>query len=734
MNINKIRFPLYLLLALTFLLDSCQKPSDTLIIQTREDFPQLDFALSEISSACQERDIGLVKGKNDIHKGIKLNFILDTTLGFESYRIAFENDFINIRGGDPNGLMYAGLELADWIRLEKDLGQITTIEASPYIKYRGLRYNIPLDARTPSYDDTGDAAQKNIATVWDLDYWKEYLDRMAKYRYNLLTFWNLHPYPSWVQLEDYPDVALENVCKYKGQVDKNTHMKWKGEGNQDPDSLEVIIEMSMDEKIAFWKSVFQYAQDRGIDIYIFHWNVFVNGAEGKHGIEWKQDNPVTVDYIRQSVKQFLLTYPNIKGIGVTAGEHINRDLQGKYATENWMWLTYGQGIMDAKKEKPDLEARFIFRRHWSDLDDIMEAFKEYEGKFETSFKYSRARMYSSTSPPWFDKIYRETVEKSGIPCWLNVRNDDIFTFRWGDPEYARDYILNMPRDLSPGFYMGPDGYVWGREHISKNSSEPRQLDIDKHWYRFMIWGRTAYNPNISEQFFIEQIKQRFPGVNSVKLYNTWTCTSDIISLVDKIHFRQNDAQFLPSGCFDKSGFHDVNDFIAIGAMPEQGVCSIAEYALNPEECEGMTPFDVAEELDRCSEKLISGSASIDPSGNEELEETLSDLKALGLLGKYYALKIRGATRLAQYRVHGDEADKEKAIDNLSKAVSAWQSYSEAANALYTPQLMARTQRLDWDGQLEHVKKDVEIARSAEHNQEVKVRDDNKLWNRDRRRF
>ena len=54
----------------------------------------------------------------------------------------------------------------------------------------------------------------------------------------------------------------------------------------------------------------------------------------------------------------------------------------------------------------------------------------------------------------------------GRQTWLTVRNDDIYTFRLGDPAYARDYILHMPGpDKMAGFYMGPDGYFWGREFL-----------------------------------------------------------------------------------------------------------------------------------------------------------------------------------------------------------------------------------------------------------------------------
>jgi len=715
---------------------SCQRSPlpGSLDIRYEDKNPQLAFAVEQITMACDS--MGISYSINEPVKGSAclLVFEIDTDLGSESYAIAQEEGRILVTGGDATGLMYAGIDLAEAIRLEKDLQRIE-ISNTPYLKYRGLRFNIPLDARTPSYDDTGDAAQDNIATVWDFGFWKRYLDQMALNRYNLLTLWNLHPYPSWVKVPEYPDVALDNVCQYNKPIYRNTDMRWREENVQDPDNLEVIIEMTIDEKIAFWKKVFGYAEDRGIDIYLFHWNVFVNGAQGKHGIEWSQQSDVTIDYIRKSVKAMLLTYPNIKGIGVTAGEHINRDLEGKYKTENWMWHTYGKGVMDAKAERPDLDVRFIFRKHWSQLDEIAEAFEDYPSEIETSFKYSRARMYSSTAPPWFDKIYRADVEKHGTPCWLNVRNDDIFVFRWGNPEYAAEYLQNIPYDLTPGFYMGPDGYVWGKDFTSINPAHRDRLEVDKHWYRFRIWGRMAYDPDLGPGYWQEQLRIRYPGVDAVRLYETWKATSEIISLTDKIHFRQNDYQFLPEGCIDRPrGFHDVDFFIRVAAMPLQGVISIADYAKSVDQEDGITPFDISDMLDASADSLLEGARTIDPAGNEELKETLGDFKALAYLGKYYARKVRGATYTAMYRWAGDNAHKTNAVAVLEEAVEMWEQYAETAASLYTPQLFARTRTLDWHAILEDVRRDVEIARQAEYGQPVEVEFDNILWSRDSARL
>ena len=91
-------------------------------------------------------------------------------------------------------------------------------DRNPYMSMRGTKFNIPLDLRTPSYSDMSDSAQQNIATVWDFDFWRAYLDKLARDRYNFVSLWNLHPFPSMVQVPEYPDVALNDVWRSKIHV------------------------------------------------------------------------------------------------------------------------------------------------------------------------------------------------------------------------------------------------------------------------------------------------------------------------------------------------------------------------------------------------------------------------------------------------------------------------------------------------------------------------------------
>jgi hypothetical protein len=77
-----------------------------------------------------------------------------------------------VLGVDPAGAMYGGLDVAEAIR-EGRLSAVQSSDHEPYIARRGLKFNIPLDARTPSYSDASDSAQQNIPEVWSMEFWQQ---------------------------------------------------------------------------------------------------------------------------------------------------------------------------------------------------------------------------------------------------------------------------------------------------------------------------------------------------------------------------------------------------------------------------------------------------------------------------------------------------------------------------------------------------------------------------------
>ncbi|MDX2429439.1 MAG: hypothetical protein QNK35_00810, partial [Bacteroides sp.] len=463
-------------------------------------------------------------------------------------RITREDDLVTYwaLGADISGTMYAGLALAETIAQDGPEG-IEETDSQPYIRKRGLKINVPLDARTPAYADCGDAAQQNMLVMWDMDFWKEHLDAMARNRFNTITMWNAHPFPSLVKVPDYPDVALDDVKiadidwlewfpKYAGRGGAN------GVTQEILDNLETIKHISIEEKTDFWREVMQYAHDRGIEFHIITWNIFVWGSDGKYGITDSVKNQVTIDYLRKSVRSLFESYPLLAGIGVTAGEHMKGLTPDE--KEQWLWQSYGLGVMDAKKAFPGRPIRFIHRHWMSEIPDITKHFEGFDEdvQFDFSYKYVKARLYANTDPGFVDDILSKAPE--GTKWWWNLRNDDIFYFRWGDPDYVREFIRNLPpAEQTEGFHMGSDGYVWGREFVSTEPESPRQLEIEKHWYRFMLWGRLGYDPTLSNAVFEKAMQHRFPGKPTRALQQVWARASRIIPAVNRFHWHDWDFQW-----------------------------------------------------------------------------------------------------------------------------------------------------------------------------------------------
>jgi hypothetical protein len=615
-------------------------------------------------------------------------------------------------GGDAAGAMYAGLDLAEAIRIAGSLDGVGDRQTAPRIARRGIKFNIPLDARTPSYSDDSTSAQANIAEMWNLAFWTRFLDEMARHRYNLLSLWSLSPFPSLVKVPEYPNVALADVKRKTGPLWDAT---LQGRGMYDPAwELETLAAMTIDEKIAFWRRVMEHARDRGIEVCLFTWNTFVYGTEGSgYDITASLDNPVTKDYVRRSVRALFNTYPLLTTIGITSGENMGDERSGVDAKERWLWETYGLGVSDAVADaadpaspfyRPGRVIRVIHRAHQSDLRAIVRHFDQLPGydapdsSLSFSFKYSQAHMHSSTRPlfifqnGWFDSI------PPGKQTWLTVRNDDMYYMRWGDPGYVRAYLTSLP-DLSTiaGFYMGPDGFTWGRDVLSAEPETPRQLVIEKMWYSFLLWGRLAYDPSLPDSFFEQVIGTRFPEVPRTDLFAAWTAVSKILPLMTRLYWGDLDFQWYPEASWSRDGFATVQDLIdpkydPMGATEDGQLPRImgVKAFVDGEARDGrLTPLDVAAALDGFAETGLRRVERLTAGTDKELRLTLGDVRAMAWLGHYYAAKIRGAVELYRFQRHGSREAHGEARRHLQAASAHWRRYADIWSAQYVGQVLTR---------------------------------------------
>lgn len=693
---------------------------------------QIQFAVGEIRDALAKKGYGFtvhgvsqIKQVKDQENAIILLSISDRSnvqvvqgLGINNYEEVKSEGFIIHRrnesdktiwilGKDDAGVMYGGLEVAELINV-RGIDAIRNQIQNPHMKVRGSKFNIPLDVRTPTYTEPCDAAQKNLAEMWNFDFWKEYIDNMARYRYNTISLWNMHPFPSMVKVPEYPNVALNDVRKSTVEWKENYPLNgWHFDAPDIVDNYEVVKKMSIDEKIKFWRKVMAYGKDRNVQFFVLTWNIFVYGTEGKYGITDRLENSVTTDYFRKSIKQMVLTYPDLAGIGLTTGENMYdyTDLQ----KEEWAFATYGQGLLDAIKEQPQRKIYLIHRQHQTEAKEISRIFRDVMKNeninFVFSFKYAQAHVYSSVNQVFHQEFIKD-VRSEGMKTLWTLRNDDIFYFRWGAPDFVRAFIKNIPHDVSEGFYYGSDQYVWGREFLTKDDRKKRDIEIVKHWYQWMCWGRLGYNPDMENDRFIDYIQHRFPSVNAKEMFDAWQSASMIYPLVTGFHWGSLDFQWYiesgqshPSFAYTPTGYHDVNRFISLKPHPGAGNISIPDYTkayLAGTKSTGVSPIEVAEKIINNSEQALDWVNKQSVVSDRELRLSIDDIKTMALLGKYYGHKILGATYLSLFRESLQKEWYTKSLAELNTSAGYWRSYTSTALANYhNPLWTNRVGHVDW---------------------------------------
>jgi hypothetical protein len=603
------------------------------------------------------------------------------SLGEQAYALATtttpEKSFW-VLGGDENGAMYGALQIAENIEMEGYAG-VYNYQETPYMLNRGMKLNMPLDRRVPTYVGGWSSTSTGLAIphVWDITFWKKLIDQQARYRYNVLTIWVHHPFPALVKLPDYPKASLPNIEGFDGFVKELNH----------------------EQRVDFWREVMQYAHNRGMKFYFFNWNIHLDYARDQYpGITENGDNPVTKDYMYKSMYALMETYPLLDGFGISAGDGMLWKGQGfgrdKERKTQWTWETMGKAVEDYLLANPNRNFNLIHRGIGTDPGLVNEKFsslKEIENaELNFSHKYAQAHMYSAPAPKWYGAWTLKLAKDEGLRSWTTLRNDDYFYINWGDPQFVRNFIKGIPEiETVDGMYIGSDGYTPSRTYFSKHESVNGMLEVERRWYMEMLWGRISYNPATSNDIFKNMLAQRFPTADADDLFEAWSLASRSLPKATELIMGtwSLDFHWYPEGCNSDpnrcTGFRTVYDFANMSAHPnaqETTVAKGSEFCDIPDSAEGncegkKSSYTVADEMQADSEKALLLVSTINSGGSEDLQLAINNIKQMSYLGLYYAHKIRGATYLRANQI-------EKARDEMAFAYCRWMAYTRSMEKDY----------------------------------------------------
>ena len=686
---------------------------------------KLEFAAGDIRTAVEKCGSKVVE--SGAEWTVRLGGI-DESLGEQAYRLTVEGTVITIIGGDSDGLMYGGLDLSEQIVIKNGIQGVEGAAVTPYIKERGFKYHIPLDLRCPCYPSIGTSGIKNIANVWDMDFWKEFIDTMIRERFNTLFLTNINPFATLVKVEDYPDCAIDDVWapaipyddSYKGSLEdavRDEH--WLEENHV------VVKKMSIDEKIAFWQNLMEYGNERGIKFYFRINHIHVFAEHGAYGITDEIDNPVTKDYYTKAATALLQTYPLLKGLDINDGENMGWDNSEEGDRKRWQWLhdVYVPAINAALEADPDRELSMSGGLQFPDI------FADLNPKCKRPMNvgFASTHMYATSTP-------KEPGYLDGKPykdVYISFRNEDSFDMRFGDYDFFKDFIGCMPADKMGGYLTGSDGYCYQRDYSSADPDLQGQLYLEKHWLNFELLGHLGYNYDLDYDYFLGLLKDHTDQTPYTDLLFETTCLAGrVFPTVSKQYFSGNsDYTWHVAGSWSHpstNGYIDIKKFMrSTNVYPGGGCLPIETYCLalkNGDEIDPnlVTPVQTAEKLTQIGTEVLANVAKIRSEvkqgkkmsyGEKYFWNLLSDDEAIAYLSLFYAEKILGAVDLRMYNEMEDTSYQDSAVAHLESSYQYWLKYAEIVRANYVVQHLARLGDFDVAEIAKEVEADIKVAKT-----------------------
>lgn len=598
----------------------------------------------------------------------------------ESYAVSLSSNgqVAYVDGSDPTGVMYGEFELAEQIgsAAGSELASaIKPVSKSPYLEIRGVNMFL-----TVQDVDNADGA------FWSDDYWQKYLDIMARSRYNFL---DIHG------LCDAVTISFPNGFSYFLNL---------------PDFPQVGVGPERAAKnLARFRQVIQMAADRGIKVGYMNyeapppigpWKTRRVGVDER----WTDvpqkylEGPELVTYTREAVLSFLKQLPGLWMFGFRVGE------SGQ--PEDFYQKTY----MSALAELPPTQK--VYLRTWiADPQRVRELAASAKNHFYIEPKYNGEQLGSPYQaslggreypPSGSFENYTDKPQNFSI-IWQIRAHGTHRVFYWGSPEFARRTVRSCKFGGGVGFSMEPmEAYMPGADYLHNNPKTDHHFYkwmVEREWAWHLIWGRTAYDPDVPDQVFIDEFIRRFGAQAGPLVFQALTDSSKIVPFVYSYHnigmdhqdyapeFENGDHAFgarvrLWQGTRLAPYGGDIDDFLHVNTLDRTAMASPSVYvddALGNVVTGKITPYEAADYLDNAaakSEDEIEQAAKLNPDSTKNFDCLRMDIDAVAWLGKYYRDRILSATHLKFYERTTDHPELTQAYEYMQRAVSDWDHLSE----------------------------------------------------------
>lgn len=578
-----------------------------------------------------------------------------------------------VAGSDAAGVLYGDLELADRVRAGGALPEGIHDMEHPALKLRGTcigmqKQEITYEGAEYDYLYT----PENFPFFYDKAAWLKYLDMLAEERYNTLYLWNGHPFTSLLKLPKYP------------------------EARELPDA-------QLKQNIAMFKWLTAEADKRGIWVLQGFYNIHLSHPFARtHHLPYHLavPNAVASAYTRYAISKFVKEYPHA-GLMMTLGEAMSPH----YGAE-WLTQTIIPGVKDGLKEAGiRTEPPIVVRAHATDIDDVMKAATPLYSNIDTMFKWNGESLTWTNVRGTVRDRFRMLAENSNGSIANVHLLSNLEPFRWGDPDFIEQTLMNFQRIGIEGLHLYPLRY-WDWPW-SGDKTEPRLKQTERDWIWFAAWGRYAWNPNRDPEkeraYWTAQFAARYGSTEAgAKLLEAYTLAGPCQPrLLPRIGITEGNRQAFTLGMtmpqlIDPARYNPATTLWTGDAPPGERLDEYVAEEVKHEPHHGETPLGVSDWTVEASQQAVAAAEAAAPfvtKNQAEYARVVNDLKCIALLMQFYNAKTKAAEQVMLYGYDHDAAHLQNADTLLAASVEKFRALTALAGPAYvTATGMETTQR------------------------------------------
>ena len=439
------------------------------------------------------------------------------------------------------------------------------------------------------------------------------------------------------------------------------------------------------------------ADRRGIRIIQMFYNIILSKPFADHyGMRTQDRNrpitPLVSDYTRKSIAAFVQKYPRV-GFLVCLGEAMatyDDDVQ-------WMKETIIPGIKDGLKASGRTdEPPIILRSHDTDGPRVLKESLPLYPNIYTMSKYTGESLTTyEPGGPW-----GETHRQLAAAAPVHIDNVHILAnlepWRWSSPAFTQKTVQAMHRvHHSKGLHLYPQASYWDWPYTAdKLANGERELQIDRDWMWYKVWGRYAWNCNRGEDqdFWLQQLSLYY-GIDQKAarlMLEAYDESGEIApKLLRRFGITEGNRQTLLLGMKMSELVNPYKYTIYPGFYESCGpkgekLIEYVEKEWKQQAHEGEMPLDIVDQCVAHGEKALAAISSVGgvTRHSQEFLRLQNDMRCYELFARSFRAKVLAAQQVLNYKWSKDVKYLEAAVPLLEMSMETWRKLASVTSETY----------------------------------------------------